>query len=343
MCIVPTLALIRYVYADISMIATSTPAVLREDNLNGAVIHLALSGDSFMESISVNDIILNNGPGNAAVSNINLISTTQVDVTLSYDNTHIGSDITDFSITVDSNGIMGNVSTTSNNTTIYSVLITLTAKTNPYTLFGPCLDGSIINVSLSENTSFVDPIEVSDFALNNNPINLSISEVTRLSNNSARLVLAHNDNDLTQNISNFSVSVLPSGNLANEDITSTNILIKAAPDIEGNQTYISTGESYPTTIQLVGCNYRDKKVYVNFKLTTTKSVSSNQTASFQYFINVFNNSGTLIGSYGSIESPQVVSALQGINSIDVLNNDVQLDSITNSYSIVIIVVKVDIV
>jgi hypothetical protein len=60
--------------------------------------------------------------------------------------------------------------------------------------------------------------------------------------------------------------------------------------VEGNSTYFSTGESYPSAIQMAGYNSRDKKLFVNLTLETTKNVTNG--ADFTYGLDVFNGSSS---------------------------------------------------
>ncbi len=114
--------------------------------------------------------------------------------------------------------------------------------------------------------------------------------------------------------------------------------------VEGQGDYFVTGESYPTAIQMAGYNSRDKILYTNFDLETTKTVEVEETAEFKYFIEVFNNNGEVLGTAGSFAEPEAKSGNAGENTATVTNKEVVLapDDLTAGYRSVITVKEVDI-
>ena len=113
--------------------------------------------------------------------------------------------------------------------------------------------------------------------------------------------------------------------------------------VEGQGDYFVTGESYPTKIQVAGYDSRAKKLYLNFDLETTKTVEPTQTATFNYFVEVFNGSGTVLGTVGSYDQPQTASGSAGATTATVTNKEVGLSSaLTSAYRVVITVKEVTI-
>lgn len=108
--------------------------------------------------------------------------------------------------------------------------------------------------------------------------------------------------------------------------------------VEGQGDYFVTGESYPTRIQLAGYNSRDQKLYLNFDLETTKTVGATQTATFNYFVEVFDGNGVALGTVGSYNAPVTAASSTGAKTTTVANKEVSLGSdLTVAYRVVITV------
>lgn len=119
------------------------------------------------------------------------------------------------------------------------------------------------------------------------------------------------------------------------------IVLATTTTVEGQGNYFVTGESYPTSIQMAGYNSRDKKLYMNLDLKTTKTVGSTQTASFHYFIEVFDGGGGVLGTAGSFDIPETVSGIAGADTATVTNKEVVLANVlTAAYRTVITVKEV---
>lgn len=113
--------------------------------------------------------------------------------------------------------------------------------------------------------------------------------------------------------------------------------------VEGQGDYFVTGESYPARIQMAGYNSRDKKLYLNFDLETTKAVGTDQTATFKYFVEVFDGNGAVLGTVGSYDSPVTVAGSAGEDTATVTNKEAGLGSpLTAAYRAVITVKEVTI-
>jgi hypothetical protein len=114
--------------------------------------------------------------------------------------------------------------------------------------------------------------------------------------------------------------------------------------VEGVGNYFVTGESYPSAIALSGYNSRDLHLYSNVTLTTTKTVDVGETATFSYYVEVYDTSGNLIGGLGNATTPQTEVATTGESTADVDNMDITLSgALTAEFKVVIIVTNVAIV
>jgi len=112
--------------------------------------------------------------------------------------------------------------------------------------------------------------------------------------------------------------------------------------VEGQGDYFVTGESYPKSIQMAGYNSRDDKLYLNFGLETTKTVETTQTATFNYFVEVFDGNGAVLGTVGSYIAPLTAAGSAGVKTATVTNKEVGLSSLTAAYRTVITVKEVTI-
>lgn len=111
--------------------------------------------------------------------------------------------------------------------------------------------------------------------------------------------------------------------------------------IEGDSTRFSTGESYPNNIKLAGYDATSRKLYLNYDLVTTKVVGAAQTATFQYYIDVFNSTSGVLGNLGSHALPQSVAGAANTQTKSVTDSNFTLGSdLPAAYRVVITVKNV---
>lgn len=113
--------------------------------------------------------------------------------------------------------------------------------------------------------------------------------------------------------------------------------------IEGQGNNFVTGESYAEDITFTGFNVRDSKYYINYDLVTEKAVTT--TADFDYFIELYNDSSSLIGNDGSYAAPTTGTTTEGADSdtLSVTNKEITLtDTLTAEYRLIITVKSVTI-
>lgn len=113
--------------------------------------------------------------------------------------------------------------------------------------------------------------------------------------------------------------------------------------IEGEGNSFVTGESYAEDIIFTGYNVRDDKYYLNYDLVTEKAVTT--TADFDYYIEIYNDSSSLIGNDGSYDTPTTGTTTEGANAdtLSVANKEISLtDTLTAEHRLTITVKSVTI-
>ena len=232
----------------------------------------------------------------------------------------------------------------SNNTTILAATTgSVTAISYPTSLNELSLVGSLIRLTISgTGYSYKATISTTDFALNNAPAGLSISNVW-LYNSDAFLQLSFNNTIFNNIITNFNVTSLPTSNNKNESIISNNLTISPAIPLDGYINYYATGQSYPTAVEISGYNMINKTLYLNSNLVTTRTVSSNQKVTFYFYTNIFDGNGISLGSNGSYSNPNSITGAVSQNNANVINKQIALNSLlTTAYRITIVVTSVSI-
>ncbi|OEF97367.1 hypothetical protein [Desulfuribacillus alkaliarsenatis] len=117
---------------------------------------------------------------------------------------------------------------------------------------------------------------------------------------------------------------------------------KATPfneTVEGAGNYFILGTSYPTSIQIAGYDARADMIYLNFRLETTKSIGINETPTFYYFVEIFDNESRLLANLGSFSDLEEAPAYEAGNDFVSLEHiNLQLSSpLTTSYRVVVTV------
>ncbi|MFH0733043.1 MAG: T9SS type A sorting domain-containing protein [bacterium] len=106
---------------------TISNAGLTEENLNGAVITLTLTNETFKDvTLDLGNFSLINQPAVTAITSVNYVSETEATITVSFDGTDFDLDINDFNITVAAAELTSNILLNSNN-----LMVTATIETAP--------------------------------------------------------------------------------------------------------------------------------------------------------------------------------------------------------------------
>jgi hypothetical protein len=326
---------------DSTATATSTPSSLSETNLNNAVIHITLGGDpKFKTGLQISLFTLNNAPQGTSISNVQRINDRTVNLTLSFNGTDFDNNITNFSIFIKKDAMDGGPDNglATNTMTITAVVEVVSINTKPLQISENTLNGAIVLLQLINDT-FTQNLS-SNITLLTPPPGTSIREVARLTNNNALLTLDYNGTDFDTD-QNFTIRVSGGGLNGGVAVTSSTVTAKAILEIEGQGDYQVTGSSYPTNIQIAGYNIRDNNLYINFNFKTTYSVVGTKTATFHYFIEIFDINSKVIGRNGNMTSPLSIKGPLGSQTASVDNHIVSLRApLSPHYRVVITIVNV---
>jgi trimeric autotransporter adhesin len=330
--------------ANLSSTMNSNPSPLSETNLNGAQLNININGDIFQYNIFNSSYFsLNNAPVGTTISNIMRIDDRNARLTLSFSG-DFDQDITNFNVGILKNALTGNTPLTTNNLSIKAIdetPATITATTIPNQLYENNLDGSRVNLTLNQDR-YSRTLNINDVQLLNGPPGLTISNVVRLSNTVAEVHLAYNGTDFDTDFTNISFNVLSSGLETAPSAASNTITIKAMREIEGQGNYIANGNAYPTQIEMTGHNAKNQELHINTTLHTDMVVDR-KTATFHYFVKVYNSSGTVIGNHGDIDSTATAITNPASQNVEITNLTIPLtQNLPIAYRIVVIIVSVSI-
>lgn len=113
--------------------------------------------------------------------------------------------------------------------------------------------------------------------------------------------------------------------------------------IEGDSTRFSTGESYPNNIKMAGYDAVSKNLYLNYDLVTTKTVAALEIATFQYYVDVFNDSSGALGNLGTYAVPQSVDGAAASQTKSVMDSGLTLSTdLPAAYRVVVTVKNVQV-
>lgn len=219
---------------DGEFVSFSTTATITEGAEDGTEINIAVSGGTLAESLDEAEWSFTGLPGGVTVGSIsrtdelNAIITLAGNASADYDADIIvdelivsGTQIDDFddaSITA-----VGSVTFNATIETQDLVLLPVVA------LDESNLDGAQLGLKLIGAT-FVSPLNVSDFMLNNMPAGLTIDGLTEISADSAVLDLAFDGTDFDVNYPNFNVTLVAAGSSlglsVNSNVTNINAIVE---------------------------------------------------------------------------------------------------------------------
>lgn len=200
---------------------------LSELDINGAVVRVSLTGDSFKSTIDPARYSLVNEPTGTTIKSITWINNQTVDITLNFNGQDFDADKTNFYIKVFKEALVNQTADLiTANMIIEAVIESITYETNPSPLKETNLNGS--NVTITILNDMLEPtLSVSDFSIHN-PAGMgiiSIGAVERLSDSQAKLTLSYDGKDFDSNKTDFRITLLGTGilrtsvNLVTSDIT----------------------------------------------------------------------------------------------------------------------------
>ncbi|MCD1259621.1 Ig-like domain-containing protein [Paenibacillus athensensis] len=117
--------------ADSRIIDMTTAAPLSESNLNGAVITLELTGDTFSGSLGASDFQLDNAPSGLTIGSVARTDGTHATITLAFDSTDFDVDVTNFTVTAKASALTGGGTLTTDVATIAALAEPYAVNTTP--------------------------------------------------------------------------------------------------------------------------------------------------------------------------------------------------------------------
>lgn len=319
-----------------------TGSSLSETNLDGATIELVLGSNDFNSSLLTNQFTLNNAPAGLSITSVIRGSQRQhATMTLAFDGTDFDTDISNFNITALDAAHNGSYNTTSNNLSISAVVepfASIIATTIPNELNENTLAGSIVNLTLNSD-GFKATLGTGDIQLKNGPMGLSVANVVRKSTTQAQVILGFDGTDFDADFDDFSIAVLSSGLETAPVAYSSQMTINPICELEG-LPYVETKEAYPSDIEMTGYNAKTKEFFMNTSLRTPLDTTG-KTATFKYFVKIYNGNGTEIGSYGNIAAPHSVTAPAEYQNVNINNLVVTLtQDLPVAYKVTVVVESV---
>ena len=226
---------IKAIDEDAPYLSLSVETDLSEDNLDGANVQLLLHNDTFVDNqLAIANFELINPPQGCSIQQVNYLSDTTATYILSFDGTDFDENITDFSIRILAAELKGNQNLDGDYLTIYAII---ESDEQPEaflqssdTLTEDNLNNAPLNIYLHA-TNFLSRISKSDFILNNAPQGLSILSVSAVNDTSTNITLAFDGTDFSNDVDDFNITVLASGNSSNADITTNSLTIFASSTI----------------------------------------------------------------------------------------------------------------
>ncbi len=242
---------------------SASPA-LTESNLDGAEVTITLSNESYDATLDAGNFFLGgtsgtNYPAGLSIGSVSRTNATVAVVTLAYSGADFDSDFTNFYITISNLDLVqtsSGVLTPGNRLTISATAENPTANLSGPTLTEYTLDGSIVTISLSEET-FTSPGSLvagnfwpSGTAGVNYPTGLSIGSISGTpTTTSVNLELDFNGTDFDVNFPNFRI------------VTDDAVLTQSGTDLTSSSLSIAyglepvvTGVSIPNDTMRIGSN-----------------------------------------------------------------------------------------
>ena len=246
---------------------------LTESNLDGAVVGLKLSEETFADgSLDAGNFSLSGEPAGVTIDNVTWVAADSADLTLAFDGTDFDVNYNAFNINVDASELSGVSGLTSGDLTITAVDEPGVATISHAGLTEINLDGAIIGISLDQETFADGNLIGGNFILNNVPPGVTVADVVYSDPATASLEIAFDGTDFDSDHSLFDITIAGSELTRNTDITSNTLTITAIADAEaitmtddGNITEGSeSGEII--TVTLTGGTFADPLTPANWSL-----------------------------------------------------------------------------
>jgi len=205
---------------------------LTEENLNEAVIGLALTEVTFVDAtLNPANFTLNNAPSGTSVSSVTYTGSAAATVTLAYDGSDFDIDVTNFSITINSAELSGGTALTGNTLTIVASVENESVTISFDGLNGDNLDGAEIGIELL-NVSFADTIpDKANYTLNNAPAGTGVDTVIYSDSTHATLKLEYDGTVFNDTIYDFSITISSIELTGLDDLASNDLVISPVTGI----------------------------------------------------------------------------------------------------------------
>jgi trimeric autotransporter adhesin len=206
--------------------ATISHAGLTEANLDGAIINITLTNETFDDG-TLNDLnfVLNNAPSGLSVASVAYNTSTTATLTLTFDETDFDMNYENFSITINAVELVGVGNLISNQLTIVATDDAESFTISAGTINEGVENSKTITVSLTGGT-FSNTLTSSEWSLVGGPLGVTIGSVNRVNSTLASLTLSGNR---TQDYdANLNVSVLANNSQINDNssnLTSSNSVV----------------------------------------------------------------------------------------------------------------------
>jgi len=206
---------------------------LDENNLNGAVVGIKLSNETFKDnSLDLANFTINNVPPGTTNNAISYEGADTATITLAFDGTDFDIDYDFFSVTIDESELSGLTALTSNELVIVAIDEPGVLTISHTGLTEGNLDNADLSLTLDQETFADASLIPTNFTLFNVPAGVSIGVVTYLSSTTATLTLVFDGTDFDSNISDFNISISAAELTGTVDLTSNNLVISATDDDE---------------------------------------------------------------------------------------------------------------
>lgn len=215
---------------------TSAPSPLTEQNLDGAVLTVTLTGCLFKStSLAKTAFTLNNAPAGVSIASVSSVSDTQYHLTLAYDGTDFSGDIAAFSVTVAQSALTNGDSVTSGSLTITGTAAPMTISPD-MPLTESNLNGQLLNVTLGTDTFADATLDKSNFTLENAPDGVSVDRVLYISPTQCVVSLSYDGSYFAANYTRFHLVLAGAELTGGSSLSSQNLPITAISTGTGKYT-----------------------------------------------------------------------------------------------------------
>jgi hypothetical protein len=214
--------------------APSNPTSLNEGNIDGAIILVTVTNETFMPSLVAGNFSLVNAPTGVTISTVNRLSDTQAEITLAFaDGNDFDTSVTAFKVTALGTALSRGNALTSGNMTITALIEALLAVPSSVTSLSETnLNGAEIALTIT-NEQFADgTLTTANFTLNNAPTGLTVASVLWVSATQAVVTLAFDGTDFDTDYTNFRIVVAATELTRQVALTSNAMTITAVIETE---------------------------------------------------------------------------------------------------------------